>query len=355
MNHTVFESNLLKKIESRLPGAAPGVMVQVYHQGRKICDIQAGSTFAYYDLASLTKIIFPVQALILAFQNEVWNLNSKVADFVPDFPHKDLKIAHCLNHSALFPTHQPFFQELIKYPSRPEKRKVLRQLLDHVPLVEDPENKSNYSNLSFLVLIPVLEKIFDKPLEEIWEEIKSLFFPRLSLEFSLDNHPKSDPKHYAPTEKCPWRGRVLQGEVHDENTWALGGISTHSGLFGSIDDVGWFGLFLRGQLLGVSKTAIKQKTAKLFATRSRPPGGGDWALGYMMPTEGASSAGDYFSPFSIGHTGFTGTSLWFDPLQDLLVTVLSNRVAFGREVQDFRKLRPQIHNWIVEGLRRGSS
>jgi len=72
----------------------------------------------------------------------------------------------------------------------------------------------------------------------------------------------------------------------------------------------------------------------------------------MMPTPGISSSGDYFSPYSIGHTGFTGTSFWYDPAQDLLVAILSNRVAFGRDLDEFKKLRPQIHNWIVEGLRR---
>jgi len=146
----------------------------------------------------------------------------------------------------------------------------------------------------------------------------------------------------------------MQGEVHDDNAWSLGGVSSHAGLFGSIDDLGWFGLFIRGQLQGISRTLIKQKTAQLFATRSLPLGRGDWALGYMMPTPGASSSGDYFSPYSIGHTGFTGTSFWYDPAQDMIVAILSNRVAFGREREVFKELRPKIHNWIVEGLRRAS-
>ena len=198
----------------------------------------------------------------------------------------------------------------------------------------------------------ILQKLLDKPLIEIWQEIKEAFYPRLSLDFSENNVPKFDTKYYAPTEKCPWRGKVLRGEVHDENAWSFGGVSSHAGLFGSIDDLGWFGLFIRGQLMGISKTLIKQKTARLFATRSRPPGKGDWALGYMLPTPGHSSCGDFFSPYSIGHTGFTGTSIWYDPAQDLLVAILSNRVAFGREVKDFLTLRPMIHNWIIEGLRR---
>src|SRR5262249_6059003 len=106
-----------------------------------------------------------------------------------------------------------------------------------------------------------------------------------------------EPQHfYAPTERCPWRGRLVQGEVHDENAWALGGLSSHAGLFGSIDDVSWYGLFLRSQLMGISKTFLKSRTVKVFTNRARSLGKGDWALGFMMPTPGSSSCGDYFRP-----------------------------------------------------------
>jgi CubicO group peptidase (beta-lactamase class C family) len=72
----------------------------------------------------------------------------------------------------------------------------------------------------------------------------------------------------------------------------------------------------------------------------------------MMPTPGQSSSGNYFSNDSIGHTGFTGTSVWYDPQKDLSVAILSNRVFYGRENKEFSNLRPQIHNWVIEGLKR---
>jgi CubicO group peptidase (beta-lactamase class C family) len=157
---------------------------------------------------------------------------------------------------------------------------------------------------------------------------------------------------YAPTEECPVRRKLVQGEVHDLNAWALGGVSTHAGLFGSIDDVGWFSLHLRSHLLGIARYSIRQKTAQLFAKRALPEGHGDWAMGYMMPTPGAASCGTYFSLDSIGHTGFTGTSVWYDPKMDLSVCILSNRVLYGADNKAFGKLRPEIHNWIVENYRR---
>ncbi len=350
MRQSVFEERLTKQIRESLPGAAPGVMVQIYQNGRKVCDIAVGDTYAYYDLASLTKIIFTTQAMIKSFSEGKWNSTTKVRDILKWFPHEETLVTDLLNHSSGLVWWLPFYKDIDLNLSHEDRWKKLQEMIEKAPL-EKQEN-SVYSDVGFLVLTYFLEEIYQKPLIEIWNELKEFFYPRLSFEFHPDNKPKFSSKLYAPTEKCPWRGRVIQGEVHDENSWALGGVTTHAGLFGSVDDVGWFGLFIRGQLQGISRTLIKQKTAQYFAQRSLRLGKGDWALGYMMPTRGQSSSGDYFSPYSIGHTGFTGTSFWYDPAQDLVVVILSNRLAFGREIEDFKKMRPQIHNWIVEGLRR---
>ncbi len=350
MKHTVFEERLAKQIRDRLPGAAPGVLVQVYQNGRKVCDLAVGDTYTYYDLASLTKIIFTTQAMMKAFAEGKWGVKTKVRDVLRWFPHENTLVTDILNHSSGLMWWMPFYKELdLQTPDR-ERWLKLQEMIAKAPL--NKQDVSVYSDIGFLTLSYFLEEIEQKPLIEIWNEMKEVFYPRLSFEFHADNKPKFATKYYAPTEKCPWRGRVMQGEVHDENCWALGGVTSHAGLFGSVDDVGWFGLFIRGQLQGISRTVIKQKTAQFFAQRSLPLGKGDWALGYMMPTRGQSSSGDYFSPYSIGHTGFTGTSFWYDPAQDLIVVILSNRVAFGREIEEFKKMRPQIHNWIVEGLRR---
>ena len=209
-----------------------------------------------------------------------------------------------------------------------------------------------YSDVGFITLGHALEMMFCRPLIETWNEVKELFYPKSTLNFHPHNVPVFKPSLYAPTERSEWRKKTIQGEVHDDNAWAFGGVSTHAGLFGSIDDLSTAGLFIRGQLHGLAKTAIKQKTAKLFAGRARPEGKGDWALGYMMPTPGSASCGSMFSTNSIGHTGFTGTSLWFDPQEDLFVSILSNRVFLGRDNKTFAGLRPKIHNWIMEAIRR---
>ena len=346
MKLTTFEQRIKGRIEEELTNAAPGLVLQAFQAGKKVADLALGSTYPYYDLASLTKIIFTTQSMIWAYQNGAWSLDSKVSDFLSWYPEKSTRILELLNHSSGLPWWLPAYEKVHR-----DWHGELQPIIQNATIKKEIE--SVYSDVGFWVLGYLLEKFYDKDLISVWKEIQELFYPRLSLAFHENNQPLHVQKLYAPTERCPRRGQ-LQGQVHDDNAYAFGGVATHAGLFGSVDDVSWFGLFLRGQLQGISKTLIKQKTAKLFATRSRPPGAGDWALGYMMPTQGKSSSGDFFSPYSIGHTGFTGTSFWYDPIQDLMVVILSNRVAFGRDREEFRILRPKIHNWIVEGLRRGA-
>jgi CubicO group peptidase (beta-lactamase class C family) len=187
---------------------------------------------------------------------------------------------------------------------------------------------------------------------DVWNDVKNRFYQGTTLEFHPHNKTTVKTSLFAPTEECPVRRKLIQGEVHDLNCWSLGGVSTHAGLFGSIDDVGWFSLHLRSHLLGIARYNIRQKTAQLFAKRALPEGKGDWAMGYMMPTPGSASCGNYFSLDSIGHTGFTGTSVWYDPKMDMSVIILSNRVLYGSDNKAFGKLRPDIHNWIVENYRR---
>jgi CubicO group peptidase (beta-lactamase class C family) len=345
-----FEKNLIQKITPCLPKATPGVQVQVHWEGKKISDISVGETYPYYDLASVTKIVFTVQAMAKAFDDGLWNLETTVKEILPWYGDEKTHITQLLDHSSGLPWWFSFFEQMDLQTT------VLHRWTESARLIRDMElaetDQSVYSDVGFILLGHVLENLYEKPLAVIWDEMKELFYPRSTLYFHVGNKAVNKTKFYAPTERSQWRGKLIQGEVHDDNAWAFGGVSTHAGLFGSIDDLGWFLLFLRSQLRGVSITALRQKTAKLFATRARPEGKGDWALGYMMPTPGKSSSGSHFSKSSIGHTGFTGTSVWYDPVQDLSIAILSNRVFLGRDNKEFAALRPQIHNWVVEGLRK---
>jgi CubicO group peptidase (beta-lactamase class C family) len=148
----------------------------------------------------------------------------------------------------------------------------------------------------------------------------------------------------APTEVDSWRGRLLCGEVHDENAAALGGEAGHAGLFGSVDAV----LAITGiwmQAYHGRAAMLDQGLVREFTRRQDPAGAASWALGWDTPSI-PSSAGQYFAARSFGHLGYTGTSIWIDPEQELEVVLLSNRVHPTRTNEAIRDFRPMIHDLV---------
>ena len=333
---------------SAIADVTPGVVLRAYLGGEMVCDVRVGDTWRYYDLASLTKIVFTQQALMQAFDRGLWHLESTVGDTLADFSHPDIRIAELMTHTSGIEWWMPFYETVDPSLGWQQRRQWLYAQLKAAPCVYT--GKAVYSDLGYMLLGFLLEAWSRKNLLEVWQDLKVSTFPHTRLAFHLDNLPPHPVEQYAPTEWCPWRLKRLQGEVHDDNSGSLGGVSTHAGLFGSIDDLAAYGLALRAQLHGRAGARVRQATARLFAQRAIAPEVGDWALGFMMPSPQGASCGRYFSPLSIGHTGFTGTSLWYDPTRDLLVTILSNRVFGGRENKAFLALRPRIHDWVVESL-----
>jgi len=350
MKYTSQESKLVEKIQKAIPDVTPGVSARAYHLGRLVCDISVGLTYPYYDLASMTKVIFTQQAMMEAFDMGFWNIETTVKQILPEFKHENITIKQLMTHTSGLEWWLPFYQSIDLNKTWKEKRVWLFDQINNSKI--NKNDKAVYSDLGAILLGFVLEKFHQKNLYEIWIELKNKYYPSTTLDFNLENQTALPKNQFAPTEDCPWRKRIMRAEVHDENCWSFGGISTHAGLFGSIEDVSAFGLNVRSQLQGIARYNIRQKTAQLFASRALPVEVGDWALGYMMPSVENASCGPHFSVLSIGHTGFTGTSCWYDPRNDLLVLVLSNRVHYGRDNKAFISLRPKIHSWIFESLKR---
>ena len=156
-----------------------------------------------------------------------------------------------------------------------------------------------------------------------------------------------EPTNVAATERCPWRQRLLRGEVHDDNCWTMGGVAGHAGLFGRLRDVhgagqAWLTALVGGDSgLGVDTDLVQRMVDPGIMHRK-----GTRVLGWDTPSPGRSSAGRYFGRRSIGHLGFTGTSLWIDPDAEVVVTVLSNRVCPSRDDTRIRRLRPEIHDLV---------
>jgi CubicO group peptidase (beta-lactamase class C family) len=153
----------------------------------------------------------------------------------------------------------------------------------------------------------------------------------------------------APTEQDAWRGRLLRGEVHDENAFALGGVAPHAGLFGTAPDLARFAQMLLWGGVYDHHRLVSRDVIERFTRRADVPGS-SWALGWDTPSGESSSAGSLLSRRSFGHTGFTGTSLWIDPERRLFVILLTNRVHPNRENNAIREVRAAVADAVARAL-----
>lgn len=348
MNHAerLFHARVLSHAQE-ISEATPGFVIQAYEKGRLKIDVRFGEHYSYYDLASLTKIIFSATALLAEFSAKRLAPTDKVQSHWPEFRHSDLNLAQVMTHTAGLPWWRPFYRSY-KSSRQPEKRwSELAKKLASIPQAKS--KRAVYSDPDVLVLGQVLTHERELSLQRIWGKLVGYGIMG-DMHFNTGNTRRRPKAAYAPTEYCVWRKRILQGEVHDENAWALGGIAPHAGLFGRVEDVAEFALSLRKLHLGVRKTPLSSDWLHHFTKRQTPVSVGDWGWLYMKPTSGKASCGSHFSRSSFGHTGFTGTSLWMDPRKDRQVILLSNRVHPTRKNARFVAWRPKLHDWICESL-----
>ncbi|MCB0342576.1 MAG: beta-lactamase family protein [Pseudobdellovibrionaceae bacterium] len=322
----------------------PSLQVSGFFEGRKKINLKMGPDYEFYDLASLTKVIFTVSA-VMRLVDDGFNLKQSVSGLLPWWRHQNVTVTHLLSHTAGLTWWKPFYKT-INRRTKPSQRwaSLKGELAKQTPCIE---TEPLYSDLDFLLLGFVLEAVTGQTLKELWED-QAVRLGLGQTHFNYCNKPRYERSLYAPTESCSWRNRSLRGEVHDDNAWALGGVAPHAGLFGPIADVEKWGLELRKSYYSSRGSKLARSgTVRRFTRRCA----GDWGLGFMKPTEGRSSAGQYFSSSSFGHTGFTGTSFWFDPRRDFMVVILSNRVCPSRENKKFIELRPKIHDFSWEVVR----
>ncbi|OQW46069.1 MAG: hypothetical protein A4S09_16680 [Proteobacteria bacterium SG_bin7] len=337
-----------ENIDKHLAGVTEGVKVRAYWRGDLKVNIDIGKTYQYYDLASLTKIMFTVAWFMKESEESRFSVDDKVSGYLSWYPHTEVSFGQLLSHSAGHRAWTGFYETLNR--DMGAKSKSFSQNM--MPLLRNESleapGRSIYSDIDFLILGCAMEEISGKSLLTLWKELNE----ELNLKdtgFNPDNDPRFSRSAYAPTEKCQWRNKVIQGEVHDDNTWSLGGVSSHAGLFGTIEDLVSFGILLRKIFWGDTSGFVRPETLRRFTQNATSSA--DWGLGFMKPSRPKSSAGSKFSAESFGHTGFTGTSIWYDPKADLLVCILSNRTYPDRNNFRFRdELRPWIHDWIYEAL-----
>ncbi len=348
----MLEARLVEKFKSIPKNVTPGFRLSIVQNGKKKAEVNWGKVYPYYDLASLTKIFFTTSLLMKLVSEKKLSVGDPVKKYVPWFVCPKAKVKNLLNHTAGLTWWLPIYKKINRQQSISFRWLELQGILKKEG-VKEAGNRSVYSDLDFFYLALVLEKIFDRPLSWIYQSLAedSPVFEGLHFNWGEKLQLKYKKSQYAPTETCPWRKKTLQGEVHDDNTWALGGLSTHAGLFGGLDEVeDWFLAFRKCYSSPKNFLGIKPEVAKLFSRPSLARSRGDWGLGFMMPSKKGSSAGSYLSRNSIGHTGFTGTSFWWDQKKDLAIILLSNRVHPSRNHREFVKWRPKIHDIVYKEL-----
>jgi len=223
---------------------------------------------------------------------------------------------------------------------------------------EKPEapagTRALYSDLGFMLLGAVIEEVSGMSLDRYCFDriykplgLRSTSFVDLSVLRTRRLEPIAD--MIAPTERCPWRKRILCGEVHDDNAYAMGGVAGHAGLFSSAHDVDRIATVLRecydGQSLFLPGAVVRE-----FWHRDEAVSSSTWALGWDTPSPRDSTAGSEFSRHAVGHVGFTGTSIWIDLEREMHVIVLSNRVHPTRDNEKIKEFRPVIHDLSVRAV-----
>ena len=317
---------------------------------------QAVTEETLFDLASLTKPLCTVLLTLALIGQGRLRLEDTLARVFPGplpAEKKSLRLWQLLNHSSGMLPYRPYFREMERESGQRSKAQLLERVIDE-PLAYPPGSESRYSDLGFILLGHVLEHCTGQSLPV---SFRALITGRLGLTrdlffLPLDQSLPVERQCIAATEDCPWRGRVLQGEVHDEHAWLMGGVAGHAGLFGTLHGV----LSLCEWLLDLWQGRVEHPhlpTPLLRTALTRRLANATWALGLDTPTVGASSSGSLFPARSVGHLGFTGTSFWIDPEGQVVVVLLTNRVHPGRENMRIRSFRPQFHDRVMRCLSGG--
>ena len=302
-----------------------------------------------YDIASLTKVVVTttlVEKLAEGDFPSPLELDAPIERYLPqwasgpqpEWRHK-VTVRNLMTHSSGLPAFQEYWR------TSKGKSDTLRMIFAE-PLEYEPGTKVVYSDLGIILMAEIIYGLTGKPLDQLANEY---VFQPLGMKDSMYNPPKKLWPAIAPTEVDErWRHRLIQGEVHDENAYAIGGVSGHAGVFSTSPDLAAFCQMLLNGGVYAHHRILKRATIAEF-TAPQPLAKNTRTLGWVVPTEGSSS-GRYFSAHSYGHTGFTGTTIWIDPDRQLFVVVLTNRVNPTRENHKIAEVRPAVHDAILKSL-----
>ena len=352
--------NLLKKLKKAVADSAfpGGVLLAAkdgkifihkafgYHTYSKIKQVGLGNIF---DLASLTKVIATTSAIMKLLDEGIIALDDSVGKYIPEFVDKILEdsktrkmvtIKHLLMHTSGLPPFKLYYKINEDYSTRIDS--VYKTKLD-----SKPGERMVYSDVGFILLGKIVERVSGKTLDQF---VRDEIFSPLGMIDTYYNPSKMKLKRIIPTEYSEMEGGFIHGYVHDENARSLSGIAGHAGLFSTADDLAIFSqMMLNGGMYNEEKI-FTTETISLF-TQPYNPDDNSRCLGWDSP-DGFASGEVYLPDSSYGHTGFTGTSLWIDPENDIIAILLTNAVHPHREWKDpkYYDWRQRIHSTVYESL-----
>ena len=302
-----------------------------------------------FDLASITKVISTTSGIMKLVDKNKIDLDKPVVSYLPNFKGKkkkykkqksEITVRDLLSHSSGLPAFKQYFK------MEKTREVILENIYDTEP-VREKGDTTIYSDVGAIMLGELIEKASGLPLDMF---VDSLIFKPLGMGTTFYNPPEEKIKRVIPTEIDP-KGNLIHGYVHDENAHSLGGVAGHAGLFSTAKDLAIFSQMMLNKGLYGWKRIFKQETVDLFTTRANLVSQSSRCLGWDSPS-GASSGGVYLSDASYGHGGYTGTTLWIDPDNEIIVILLTNAVHPNRKNKDpkYFDWRHRIHSAVYESL-----
>jgi CubicO group peptidase (beta-lactamase class C family) len=339
----------------------PGCALAVTHRGELVAHHALGNftydpvspevtTATLFDLASLTKIVATTTMAMILYERGLLDLQAPVTAIVPEFiaapdvvgsdddaeRRRQVTVRMLLAHSSGLPAYEELFL-------RTRTREQLLQAAFRTSLAAAPGVRAEYSDIGFIILGVVLERLADESLDAFCQ--REIFGPLGMAHTTFNPEPALKDSTSPTADDRAFRHRITQGEVQDENASVLGGVAAHAGLFSTAEDLAVFA----HALLNAGHPVLRPETVALFTHRESAPQGTSRALGWDTPSQ-PSQSGRYFSSHSFGHLGYTGTSLWIDPERQLSVTLLTNRTWPDCQNQAIKQVRPAFHDAVIEAL-----
>jgi serine-type D-Ala-D-Ala carboxypeptidase len=304
-------------------------------------DSPAVTTATLFDLASLTKVLATTAMGMILYERGLLDLEAPVSAIIPEYAdgdaqRREITLRMLLAHSSGLPAYEKLFL-------RAHKREDLLRAAFSTPLAAAPGARAEYSDIGFIILGIVLERLADESLNAFCQ--REIFGP-LGMTHTAFNPTRDTRNSIPPTaDDRTFRRRVIQGEVQDENASVLGGVAGHAGLFSTAENLAVFA----HAMLNAGHPILRSTTIELFTRRESTPPGTSRALGWDTPSA-PSQSGKYFSARSFGHLGYTGTSLWIDADRQLSVILLTNRTWPDCQNQAIKQIRPVFHDAVIEAL-----